>query len=98
MGWKGEMGLLWALGAAALAGCVERKLIVRSDPVAAKVFLDGEPRGETPCSIPFTYYGTREVVVRAPERKAARRLVTLRPPWWQITPMDFLTEILVPWT
>src|SRR5438034_217541 len=62
MGWKGEIGLLAALGVAALAGCVERKLIVRSDPVAAKVFLDGEPRGETRRAVEGAYRGKRVLI------------------------------------
>jgi hypothetical protein len=83
---------------AALAGCVERRLIVRSDPTGAKVFLDGKPRGETPATIPFTYYGTREVVLRAPKHHVRRMTVELAAPWWQWTPIDFVTELLIPWT
>ncbi len=82
----------------ASAGCVERRLIVRSDPIGAKVFLDGEAKGETPATILFTYYGTREVVIRAPERKVARVVVSLKPPWYELTPLDFVSELLIPWT
>jgi len=79
-------------------GCVERRLFVRSDPEPAQVFLDGEPRGQTPLRIPFTYYGTRELVLRAPGRRARRLAVEILPPWYQITPLDFVSELLLPFT
>ncbi len=81
----------------AAAGCVERRLIVRSDPGLARVFVDGEPHGETPAVVPFTYYGTREVVVRAADHRTVRVPARLSPPWWQLMPLDFVTEVLIPW-
>jgi hypothetical protein len=80
------------------AGCVERRLFVRSDPPGARVFLDGKPAGETPVAIPFTYYGTREVVLRAPGREPKRVVVDLDPPWYQWTPIDFFVEVAWPFT
>lgn len=80
------------------AGCVRRSLFVRSDPDRARVFLDGAYVGETPRKVPFTFYGTRELVVRAPGRTPARLLVELDPPWWQLVPLDFLAEVLYPGT
>lgn len=80
------------------AGCVERRLFVRSDPPGAKVFLDGEPMGETPIQIPFTFYGTREVHLRAEKHEPRRLAVALDPPWWQLTPIDFFAEVLYPGT
>lgn len=45
----------------ALAGCVEHKMILRSDPPGAKAYVDDEFVGVTPCAAPFTHYGTRRV-------------------------------------
>lgn len=87
-----------AVAVTGLVGCVERKLLVRSDPPGARIFLDGEPQGVTPASIPFTFYGTREVVLRAPGRKTARVVVPLAPPWYQVMPIDFFAEVLLPVT
>lgn len=78
--------------------CVERGLVVRSDPPGARIFLDGAPRGETPAAIPFTYYGTREVVLRAPGRKTKRVVVHLDAPWYELMPIDFFAEVLWPGT
>jgi len=47
--------------------CVERELVVQTEPSGARVYVDGVDRGvSTPdgLRIPFEYYGTREVVVR----------------------------------
>jgi hypothetical protein len=99
---RAEMGRVLALAgllvAAGGGGCVERRLFIRSDPPGARVTLDGEPRGETPLAIPFTYYGTREVVLRAPGRRVVRREVALTPPWYQWTPLDLVSELLLPVT
>lgn len=91
---------------AALPGCVERVLLVRSDPPGARVFLDGEDVGTTPARIPFEFYGTRELMVRMEEtdKRGERslapetRLVKVRAPWHQWFPFDLATEFLWPGT
>jgi hypothetical protein len=62
------------------------------------VYLDGEKVGPTPCEVSYTWYGTRELLVELPGRRLVRELVTLSPPWWQILPLDFVTDVLVPFT
>ncbi|MFC1705236.1 PEGA domain-containing protein, partial [Planctomycetota bacterium] len=81
-----------------LVGCIERKLIVRSAPPNALVFLDGAARGRTPLEVPFTTYGTREVALRHPRFRTQRLLVELDVPWYQWPGLDLLTEILLPFT
>jgi hypothetical protein len=88
-------------GAAALAalsaGCVERILLVRSDPPAAEVFVDGEELGETPLEHRFGAYGTFEVVLRRSGFYSKRVACAVEPPWYEVFPLDFVSEILVPW-
>ncbi len=91
--------LLLILGAApCLGGCVERILAVRSEPPGAVVYLDGEKVGVTPCEMKYLWYGTRELVVELSGYRLVSELVTLSPPWWQIMPLDFLTDVLLPFT
>jgi hypothetical protein len=55
-----------ALGVAAallVSGCVERKMILRSDPPGAVAYVDDERVGVTPCEAPFDHYGTRRVTL-----------------------------------
>jgi PEGA domain-containing protein len=85
-----------ALLAALATGCVERKMFIRSDPPGANVLLDGQPVGETPVEVPFTYYGTRELVFRKKGFDERRILETVDEPVYQLFPLDFVCEILVP--
>jgi hypothetical protein len=92
--------LLTAVLAAALSqtGCVERLIAIHSDPPGAAVYLDGEKAGTTPCEVPYIWYGTRSIVLELRGFTLVRQDVVLSPPWWQITPMDFITDVLIPFT
>ena len=79
-------------------GCVERLLAIHSDPPGAAVYLDGEKVGTTPCEVPYTWYGTRVVVLELRGFSLVRREVVLNPPWWQLIPIDFITDVLIPMT
>ena len=92
--------LMGALAAAALSqtGCVERLLAVHSDPPGAAVYLDGEKVGTTPCEVSYVWYGTRTLVLELRGFTLVRQEVVLSPPWWQIIPLDFVTDVLIPMT
>ncbi len=95
-------GALAALSALLVGGCVERLLIIRSEPPGARVWVDAVEIGRTPIEVPFEHYGTREVLLRIegsdPPRGSARTLVTLSPPWYERFPIDVLSEHLWPAT
>jgi len=81
--------------------CVERELVVQTEPSGARVYVDGVDRGvSTPdgLRIPFEYYGTREVVVRLAGHEPARRFVELEAPWWQTFPIGLAPDVLWPGT
>ena len=82
----------------ALTGCVERMVAIRSEPPGAAVFLDGERVGETPVEVPYTWYGTRELIVEKRGFREIRRELPLGTPWYQIPPLDFVTDVLIPFT
>jgi hypothetical protein len=90
-------GALLALGLSQ-AGCVERLLAVHSDPPGAAVYLDGEKVGTTPCEVTYVWYGTRDLILELRGYTLIRQQVTLNPPWWQITPLDFVTDVVIPVT
>jgi hypothetical protein len=83
-------GLAW--------GCVERKLLVRTDPAGATVFLDEEYEGETPLEVPFTFYRARMIELRKEGFESERFLQPVPPPFYQIVPLDFFVEVLWPFT
>jgi len=99
--------LLAAFGLAAVltTGCVERYMVIRSEPAGAPVWVDEVRIGQTPLTHPFHHYGTRRVRV-GPVRDEggaiaygeAERLVEISPPWYEKFPLDFFSEVLYPWT
>jgi len=82
---------------AALAGCVQRRMTVRSEPPGALVYVDDYQIGTTPVSTDFIYYGTRKIRLV----KDGYETLTVRQPfpipWYEIFPLDFVTENLWPW-
>jgi hypothetical protein len=89
--------VLGLLAAACLSsGCVYRRVIVRSDPPGARVILDGQEVGYTPTGIPFTYYGTRRLTLVKPGFETHTELVTIPAPWYQLFPIDFVSDNFLP--
>ena len=86
--------VLLAIVALALPACVERTLTVVTVPDNADVYLDGHLVGKSPVTLPFSYYGTREIVVRKPGYRVERRLETMTAPHFQDPPWDFYYETL----
>ncbi|MFN0195160.1 MAG: PEGA domain-containing protein [Planctomycetaceae bacterium] len=86
------MGLTWCT----LAGCVRRRLTIRSNPPGALVYVDDQEIGVTPASTPFTYYGTRKIQIFADgyEPLTVKQPMTI--PWYEIPPLDFFFENLWP--
>ncbi|HLF93758.1 MAG TPA: PEGA domain-containing protein [Planctomycetota bacterium] len=79
-------------------GCVERFIYVKSDPPGATVTLDDQELGKTPLEIPYTWYGKRILAVELKGRVPVRETIALNPPWWQYFPLDFITDVLFPFT
>ncbi|TXT29143.1 MAG: PEGA domain-containing protein [Planctomycetota bacterium] len=61
------------------------------------MLLDGEEVGETPTSVDFTHYGTREVVLQKDGYETLKTLQTVPPPWYQIPVLDFFADNLLPY-
>ena len=82
----------------AAAGCVRRRLTVRSDPPGAVVYIDrrSEPIGTTPVSTSFTYYGTRTIQLVKDGYETLTVQQHFSPPWYEIPPLDFFFENLWP--
>lgn len=77
-------------------GCVRRRLAVRSNPPGALVFVDNQQIGTTPCSVDFTYYGTREIRLIKPGYETLTVNQPIPMPWYQIPPLDFVSENVMP--
>lgn len=79
-----------------LTGCVFRRMTIRSDPPGALVFVDDEPVGYTPTSVDFTYYGTREIRLVKDGYETMTVLQDVPAPWYQVPPIDFFADNLLP--
>jgi hypothetical protein len=88
---------LLALAALVLApGCVRRRLMVRSNPPGATVYVDNQPIGTTPCATSFIYYGTREIRLVKPGYETLTVNQPIPAPWYELPPIDFVSENVVP--
>lgn len=89
--------LALALGVlACLPGCVQRRMTIRSNPPGALVYIDDNEIGTTPISTDFVYYGTRKIRLVKDGYETLTVLQPVRAPWYQIPPLDFFSENLVP--
>jgi len=77
------------------AGCVRRRLNVRTNPPGALVYVDNQQIGTTPCSVDFIYYGTREIRLIKPGYETLTVNQPIPTPWYQYPPLDFVSENLI---
>ncbi|MDG6005517.1 hypothetical protein BIY37_03410 [Candidatus Brocadia sapporoensis] len=93
---------LCLLCCAMACGCVLRSLTIDSQPSGAMVYLDDELIGETPVTTTFTYYGVRKITIEkidAEGRLICERKIVyekIKPPFYQILPLDFFSELIIP--
>lgn len=78
------------------AGCVDRKIVIETDPAGADVWLDGKHLGKTPLSVPFTFYGGREVRIEKEGYQTLRVLHSTNPPPYEYFPVDLVSECIIP--
>ena len=88
--------LLVSVGFATLTGCVQRRILIRSNPPGALVKIDDYEIGTTPVATSFLYYGTRKIEI---SKSGFETLTVLQPipsPWYQKPGVDFFSENVVP--
>jgi len=71
-------------------------MTIRSNPPGAVVYVDDYEIGTTPVSTDFTYYGTRKIRLVKDGCETLTVLQPIRAPWYQISPLDFVFENLLP--
>jgi hypothetical protein len=88
--------LLVGLLCAGQAGCVQRRLTIRSNPPGALVYVDDYQIGTTPVSTDFIYYGTRKIRLSLSGYETLTVLQPIPTPWYEYPAIDFVSENLVP--
>ncbi|HEX8914825.1 MAG TPA: PEGA domain-containing protein [Humisphaera sp.] len=79
---------------AAAGGCVERELVVESDPPGALVYMNDQEVGRTPFKREFEWYGTYDVTLRQEGYETVKDRTPVIAPVWMWVPFDLVAEIL----
>jgi len=74
------------------AGCVERRLLIRTNPPGAMAYVDDYRVGLTPIGTSFTYYGTRKIRLVKDGYHPLTVYERINPPWYEVPPFDFFAE------
>jgi hypothetical protein len=93
---RGTGLLLLLLAGVTGLGCVQRRLTIRSNPPGALVFVDNYELGTTPVSTDYVYYGTRKIRIIKDGFETLNVKQWIPPPWYEIFPLDFVIENIVP--
>jgi len=96
MSWASKITTCLLLVMLLLPGCLRRRMLVRSNPPGAMVYVDNQQIGTTPCSTNFIYYGTRELRLVKPGYETLTVDQPIPAPWYEIPPLDFVSENLAP--
>jgi hypothetical protein len=84
---------------ALLAGCVERRMVITTEPFGALVYDERNvPISASPADRPFTYYGKYRYKIVKDGYETLVVEEDVRPPWYEWIGLDFISETLIPWT
>ncbi|MFB3892966.1 MAG: PEGA domain-containing protein [Phycisphaerae bacterium] len=89
--------VLLLTAAAWAGGCVEREMTITTNPPGARVFVSDVEVGTTPLTMPFTWYGDYDILIRCEGYNTLRTHAMIAMPAYEIPPVDLLSE-LAPWT
>jgi hypothetical protein len=82
-----------ALLATTLTGCVERQIRVTSQPAGARVWLNDQEIGVTPCEADFTFYGGYDVRLEKPGYEPVHELRTAKAPHHEYPGADLIATM-----
>lgn len=78
---------------ASLAGCVERRVFIESEPSGALVWMNDAQVGRTPVDVAILHHGEYDIRI---EKAGYETLVTsarTTPAGWDFVPADFFVEV-----
>jgi hypothetical protein len=79
-----------------MAGCVERRFTIYSDPPGALVYHNGNYLGMTPQDGYLTYYGKQQFTLIKEGYETLDVVQSYPPPWYEWPGIDFFTENIWP--
>ncbi|MFZ4574356.1 MAG: PEGA domain-containing protein [Phycisphaerales bacterium] len=75
-----------------LGGCLERQLLITSEPPGAAVTVNDIELGRTPLEADFTFYGDYDVLVTLDGHEPIREKRTASAPLYEYPPIDLLAS------
>ena len=81
---------------ASFLGCVRRTLTITTEPPNALVFLNDQEVGRSAVTTDFIWYGDYDVIIRKEGYETLKTHWDIKPPWYQLIPIDFIAEVLWP--
>lgn len=96
---KGRLILICAIATLVFSGgCVKRTLLIKTAPPGAVVYIDERHVGVTPVTWTFYHYGSKEIRLEKDGYQTYAEIIKLKPPTYQIFPIDFFADVLWPAT
>ena len=75
-------------------GCIERKLIIKSEPLGADVYFNETHMGKTPLDFDFEWYWTHTVKLEKEGYKTMENEEFIKAPSYMWIPCDLIVELL----
>ncbi len=82
--------------AASQTACVRRTMKITTTPANSLVFINDEEVGRSEVATDFLWYGDYDVVIRKKGFETLKTNWTVKRPWYQYIPFDFMVEVLTP--
>jgi hypothetical protein len=80
------------------AGCVERRMVITTEPYGAIVYDEmNNPLSASPADKPFTYYGKYRFKIVKDGYETLVVEENVQPPWYEWIGLDFISETVIPW-
>ena len=76
------------------AGCVEQKMTITSEPSGALVQISDVEVGRTPVTVPFTWIGDYEIILRLDGYQTLKTHANIKATAYEIPPIDLFAEII----
>jgi hypothetical protein len=71
-------------------------MIIRTNPPGALAYVDDNEVGLTPVAVSPIYYGNRKIRLVKDGCETLTLIQSVPPPWYEVPPLDFFSETLVP--
>lgn len=71
-------------------------MTITTEPPNALIFLNDQEVGRSALTTDFLWYGDYDVVIRKEGYQTLSTNWQIKPPWYEMIPIDFFTEVLWP--